>query len=204
VAWIATLKHAVRDGYAWTRQQLTVRGLIGVAVFLYCAPPDWEGRNEFWVHHWQAIRTIATQNGRTILIACSLVAMWLDHRHLVKQREPKSLNPHTLKGRTLKLRDEIQSFLDALGPKPEVTYTSDMDAKEYMRANWKVVAPWVDRLTYGYELRFSASVRKIYFEFGERSLLPGVGLDLPNGLASAEDVKRILEGLDAFAAKAED
>lgn len=82
------------------------------------------------------------------------------------KREAKPLDESTLRGRTLKLRDEMQTFLDR-APSQD-GYSGDIQIKGMERcsgANWRVM-----KLHHGYELRFSESVNRIFNEFGERNL----------------------------------
>lgn len=167
--------------------------------------PRWLSIGRFWygVGHWtwERISWLTTGWGRVSLVVAGLLFIWLDH---YRRTRPKAHDLTTLKGRTLKLCDDLQSFVDNLGPKPKVVRAPSMSAEDHISASWKVIAPWVDRLTYGYELRFSDTVRKIYLEYGERSLLPGIGLDLPRGLASDDDIGRIIDGLEKMAATVTD
>jgi hypothetical protein len=53
--------------------------------------------------------------GRAALIASGIGLIWLDHSGVMRKREPPfPLDETTLRGRTLKLRDEIQKFLHQL------------------------------------------------------------------------------------------
>lgn len=200
----STVKARTRQGYEWLRQQLSLKGVTGIAVILYSAVPDWQGRNEYWVHHWPTIRSLLSDNSRVILIVIGLLVIWWDHARLIRSRGPRPHDPRTLKGRTLRLRDELKAFLEQVGSKPAMEYNSDMERAAYLKTKWEVVGPWMDKLTYGYERRFSDAVRKIYLEYGERSLLPGIGLDLPNGLPSESQVNEIIDGLGKLAEKVDD
>lgn len=135
------------------------------------------------------------------LVVVGLLLIWSDQ---YRRTRPEAHDLKTLKGKTLQLRDDLQSFRETVGSKPKVVRTPDMDNKVYLAATWKEVAPWTNRLTYGYERHFASRVREVYLEFGERSLLPGIGLDLPQGLASDDDIGRIIEGLEKMAAEVRD
>jgi len=185
----------------WKGKKLTA---FGVFLFVIAIVPRWVSIGRFWyglgLWIWERTAWLSTGWGRVALVVVGLSLIWLDQ---YRRSRPKAHDLGTLKGRTLKLRDDLKSFVDAIGPKPKIVRTG-MSDKEYLAATWKEVAPWMDRLTYGYERRFAARAREVYLEFGERSLLPGVGLDLPEGLASTDDIQRIIDGLGKFAAALSD
>ncbi len=113
-------------------------------------------------------------------------------------------DPKSLKCRTIKLRDELKQFQNELGPKPTIERNDSMTSKEYVHAGLNVVMPWVDKMSYGYERRFTQDVRNLYLEFGERGLLPGFGLDLPERVTTEDELQKIIDGLDRFASKLAD
>jgi hypothetical protein len=199
--WIAGISRTVEDVRAWAKRQLTIKGLIGMAILLYCAPPDWQGRNEFWVHHWAVIRSIAAGYGRAALIVVGLSMVWLDNRRLVKKRGPKPHDEGTLKGRTLKLRDEIDTFMTNLGPRPESLYDSKMNDKQFLAAN-HASHLWVDRVHHGFMLRFHARAQNLFHEFGEigKTDLP-YGLLLNSDVMSGDTVRQIVDHLTTMGEK---
>jgi hypothetical protein len=175
---------------------------IGVALTALAFVSKWVGTGRLWFSIaqwlWERIAWLKTDSGRVCLVVVGIGLIWYDQH---RRNRPKAHELRTLKGRTLKLRDDLQSFVDGIGTKPKVVRTGDMSNQDFMSATWKEVAPWIDHLTYGYEWLFAARVKEVYLEFGERSLLPGIGLDLPDGLASPDDIKRILDALGKFPAK---
>jgi hypothetical protein len=190
----------------WKKLRIWWRGkklsAFGVFLFVLAIIPRWVSIGRFWygIGHWtwERIAWLSTGWGRVSLVVVGLLLIWLDQ---YRRSRPKAHDLRTLKGRTLKLRDDLQSFVDGIGAKPKIVRTADMSDRDVMSASWKEIAPWIDHLTYGYERLFASRVKEVYLEFGERSLLPGIGLDLPDGLASPDNIKDVLEALGEFATK---
>jgi len=131
-----------------------------------------------------------------------MLVIWWDHRRVLKKQEPKPYDEKTLKGQTLKLRDDLKRFLKDVGPRPQVELAPGMSTQDFLKASWATITPWSNKLSYGYELRFAPAVREIHLKFGELNLLPGIVIDVPLTVSSEEEVLGVIEKLDALAAKA--
>jgi len=86
----------------------------------------------------------------------------------LERRKSKRPTPHdlsTLRGRTLKLRDDVQGFLDNAPPPG--------------------IALRVAKLHHGFELYFADSVKRIFHEFGERDIYD---VELSNALSPNRQV----------------
>src|SRR5437899_1771488 len=123
---------------------------------------------DFWLKslRW-IIPHLASTSGRVILMVSGLSMIWLDHRRIMRKREPKPLDESTLKARTLKLRNEIQAFLDTV----PISYDSISQASrkdDILQSSGLELR--VNRLHHGYELRFAEPVTRIFNEFGQRGL----------------------------------
>jgi hypothetical protein len=95
-----------------------------------------------------------------VLLVAGII--WLDHRRVLKKRE-KRYDPKSLKGRALKLRDEMQAFLSSAPPATKIT--PEMTSEEILDTAFTDPRP--PKLRHGYHLRFQDRVAAIYHEFGE-------------------------------------
>lgn len=179
----------------WTVFSLIAFGipnLFGYATF-YSGMPHWFHVAWGWLQ---------TASGKWLFIVVAFVVIWLDQRRITKKLHGKK--PHdvkTLRGRTLKLRDDLKQFVESVGPRPDVEPAFGQSNQEFIKANWAVVMPWMDKLKYGYELRFSEAVNRIHYQYGELSLLPGIGVDLPAMINSEKEVLSIIEKLNVWRKK---
>jgi hypothetical protein len=181
-----------------------------VAVLILFGIPKMFGATQFWhrVFAWSAPQLwkfLGTPLGYFAVLACGLVVIWLDQARITKALHGRNGRKHhditTLQGRTLKLRDDLQDFLNTLGPRPRVELTSEQRPRDFIEAGYKTVGPWLNKITYGYELRFAATVRRTYLEFAEQSLLP-MNYVLNESLKNEEDIQQIIERLKTLAEKA--
>jgi hypothetical protein len=83
-----------------------------------------------------------------------------------KSNRPASHDTSTLRGRTLKLRDDIQAFWDSAPPGDD-RYTGVTRTEDILR--WDGNGERIAKLHYGYGLRFSENLWKLFYEFGERN-----------------------------------
>jgi hypothetical protein len=154
-----TLKH-------WIKERATGLTVFGAATAIIGGLPNWHGIVLWW---WEAARWIIPRLGstwgRVCLIAFGIALIWLDHRRVLKKRE-RRYDPTSLKGRALKLRDEMQAFLDnapaATKPSKEMTDEEILDTA--------FTDPRPPKLRHGYHLLFEDRVMTIYHELGERNI----------------------------------
>ncbi len=189
----------LRQAIAKTKEYVGAKGIIGIAIFIYCAIPDWDARNGWWKLRVPFI----LHNARVILIFVALLVIWLDHRNILKKRTHQ-YDSKSLKGRTLKLRDEIQSFWDDAGPAPEIQYKSAMKPQQFLDANMPGFSREL-RLAHGYELRFSEDVIRIYHAFGERGAQHPLLRDIIYGKIEKDDacLKTVVDALTELANRPE-
>lgn len=145
--------------------KLRIRALTvtGVLVLLFTVIPD----TAYWLPVAQrAGRCLyalaATTGGRLMLITLGLALILFDQRRISKKQK-KEHDLSTLKGRTLKLRDDIYAFVST-GP----TITSYQSTPE--NPSIKRVDVNLSRLKHGYCLRFETRLENIIHEFGELGL----------------------------------
>ncbi len=140
-------------------------------------------------NHWPGWSSISP------FIAPGLFVLALIFFQLDRRIKPYDLN--TLKGRTLKLRDDIQAFGDGIGPFVLGPADSTLQGVEKSLRH-------SDRFIHGYDLRFAAGVRRVYNEFGERGIhdaeLDGV-IDKP---IDGDRCLRVIAGLSRLAEQAGD
>lgn len=141
--------------------------VIGAVILLASFIPDWHAGIAFWLGaiRWTVPR-LASPWGRGILIVLGMGMIWLDLRRIMGKSEAKPLDESTLRGRTLKLRDEMQQFLDTTPSSDEGSGTIRIDYLERSSGSSLRVV----KLRFGYFSRFSAHVNQIFNEFGERNL----------------------------------
>jgi hypothetical protein len=99
-----------------------------------------------------------------ILFVLALVFFELDRR---RAKRPRPYDLNTLKGRTLRLKDEIESYMASV-PDTEDKYAGATRQKEieyFSGSNLKVM-----KLHHGWDLRFADRLKTIFNEFGERNV----------------------------------
>jgi hypothetical protein len=99
-----------------------------------------------------------------LLFALGLFFFAWDNR----KNKPHDMN--TLKGRTLQLRDDMKAMLDSLPPLDPVKMVVEEQRQAYIVKRLGEVTNRVDKLVYGYELRFADRGRRIYNEFAEQGI----------------------------------
>jgi hypothetical protein len=57
---------------------------------VYCAVPDYAGRNEFWKSKLPYIKNFVFSNTRLIIFTASILVIWLDHRRVLAKRSRPS------------------------------------------------------------------------------------------------------------------
>lgn len=164
----------------------------GAAVVLLIVIPDWISRGGFWytsaVASWPSLKAAyASPYGKITLIVLALVLIWLDQRRITRKK-PKPQGPATLKDRTLQLRDQMQAFLDGLGPMPQGRYANFTGASQvHAGPDWRTpsgpmhnsaivrasgpLSQRMAKVDYGYELHFKVPLLRIYNEYGFRGVL---------------------------------
>ncbi len=139
--------------------------------------------------------------GRLAIVSVGLLLIWLDQVRITKKLHGKKpYDEETLKGRTLKLRDDIQAFLETIGSIPETERTSGMSELAYSEVKITNVINWAERLRHGFALRFEDRLKRICHECGES----GTGnsmfeVRISKEQTSKEDIEKIIEDLDWFA-----
>jgi hypothetical protein len=182
----------------WFERDFTFKGVALFAIWIAKLVPDAFGRTGFlatnakWI--WGCIYGHETA---AVTIVCALL-IWLDHTRVLSGREPKPHDERTLKGRTLRLRDDLKRFAAEVGKKPEVHKAQQERMQEYMKRSMTAIAPWMNKIMFGYELRFKDAVYRVHLEYGEQNLLPGIGINLPDHVSSDGDLQAIIDKLDGL------
>lgn len=172
--------------------------LAGIAVLIVSFIPDWQGRIEFWSKVLRSlIPHLASPGGRMILMVCGGLIIWLDHRRfLARHGKP---HPASLQGRCLKVRDDMQSFLDSLGEKQKSFLEGETQVEYITRSSAETGRRW-ELLGHYYELNCASEVESIYHEFGVRGVHE---VTLEKGELRSrkkeEDYKFIIEALSKLA-----
>jgi len=79
------MKALWRTASAWLDRNFTVKGLIGLLLFLYSFVPDSVARSDYWRARWHAISIfLLSPVGRVTLIVAGVLIIWLDHRGRAK------------------------------------------------------------------------------------------------------------------------
>jgi hypothetical protein len=197
------MRQKLTELYKWTRKKIAAKGLIGILLLLWAGPPSFKSRTEFWMHMWPAIMGFFIEYQRVLLIVSGLVLIWLDHRRIVRKAHGKEIDPDSLKGRAIRLRDAIQKFLDSVGPKPTDRMEGE-SREQYLARSVSVTSMRVGKLLHGYEWRFSDDVRRLYHEFGEQGIMDiQLAETIARQLKNEEAYGFIISGLSRLAEKAD-
>lgn len=171
---------------AWYKSK---RGWASVAAATIYALDYWghlSSAREIYIvikSHWSSIAPFVP----FALFALSVLFFEQERR---KSKYPKPYDLDTLKGRTLKLRDEMQAFLDnAPSPDGYSGLTQIEGIQRTSGSSWRVM-----KLHHGYEFRFSEAVNRIFNEFGERNLRDLILADAlgPNRQVNNEEFYRLI------------
>lgn len=144
---------------------------IGIVLTTLAFVSKWVGTGKFWLHvtqwSWSRIGWLKTDLGRLCLLIVGIAFLvWNQYRI----RRPKPHDLKTLRGRTLRLRDDLQQFLDGIGQSEKTTKRPDETVSEFIKRSSEVIMPRVYKIVHGYELGFPPRVERIYHEFGERGV----------------------------------
>jgi hypothetical protein len=138
-----------------------------------------------------------------VLIVVGLFLIWWDHHRIVLRNQEKGIDPESLKGRTLKLRDDMQAFLDSVGS-AQVARTQGETQRDYATRAFPIVSKRVMKLIHGYELRFAKDAERVHHEFGERGISDGEFNNALTRQAKNEDAfKMMIEGLARLAERSD-
>jgi len=154
----------------WTSlKQFTVRyhKVVG-AILLLVTVPDWIFRGHFLydlaAYVWPFVRRLYNSSlGRLLIMLAGIALIFVPWNRL---RPTYDLS--TLRGRTLKLRDDMQSFLDSTQNDERLGSTGIIPSTHIERAVGHSLR--VTRLHCGYNLRFADAVKRTIDEFGERGI----------------------------------
>jgi hypothetical protein len=89
-----------------------------LALLILFGIPNLFGYAQFWHAAWvwsapHIWRFMETSIGRLAIVSVGLLLIWLDQVRITKRLHGKKpYDEETLKGRTLKLRDDVQAFLE--------------------------------------------------------------------------------------------
>jgi len=145
----------------------TRSGLIVLLIVI----PDWVSRGGFWYSSalwiWPSLKkAYDSPYGKISLVALAFLAIWLDQRRLTRT-ETHEHDLATLKGRTLKLKDDMQAFLDNMPKASGYLGASQQGTIERLSTQASFI---MGRLEHGYYLQFADRISRIYHEFGERGV----------------------------------
>jgi hypothetical protein len=160
--------------------------------------------HDFFVAAWPILkRAYASPVGKLTLVVLAFLLIWLDQRRITRKR-PESYDPNSVKGHTLKLRDEIQVFYDNAPPLADKQKPGE-SRDDYLRRAFAASSQRVDYLAHGYAWRFHDRALTICYQFGERGLADGKLLDFLNRpLKDEAAYQEILAGLTRLSEHAED
>lgn len=96
----------------WFDRNFTFKGLLVALWAALTTIPDAFGRKEFWSSHLVSIWSfIYAHSTMSTIMVCALL-IWLDNRRVIAKRGPKPHDAKTVRGRILRLRDDLQGLLD--------------------------------------------------------------------------------------------
>jgi len=203
VSIVRQIKAMFRQAIAKIKEYIGAKGIIGIAILLYCALPDYDARNQWWKLRIPFI----VHNLRWLLMLAAFAVMWLDLRNISKKRVAGRYGDlHSLQGRTLKLRDDIKEYCESLGPVPDIQWDSSMrtDPVKFNQVNMPIFSREL-QLSHGYELRFAEDVIRIYHEFGERGAQHPQLRDIIHRASEKDDasIKIVVDALSELAERPE-
>jgi len=163
---VGQIKEYAASAKNWFDRNFTFKGMAAATLAAAKVIPDAFGRKDFWSVHLTSIwHFLSAHSTPSVILACALL-IWLDNRRVIKNRGPKPYDERTLRGRTLKLRDNIKAFLESVGPPPKDRMLGESQVG-YLRRVDTVASKRASQLVHGYELRFAESVTRTYHEYGE-------------------------------------
>jgi hypothetical protein len=178
----------------WFDRNFTFRGVGAGIILALKLIPDFVGRTDFWSLHFRAVWQIVFAHSTMAVILGCAAFIWLDHRAVLKRREPTRINEKTLKGRTLKLADDMERFLAEMGTRP-VWDRADIHSTTK-------IALWLIKLQSGFGLNFSERLKKLYWELGFDGVLPIVSSPKTE-IENEDDLREVIDFLKKMAATIE-
>jgi hypothetical protein len=139
--------------------------------------------------------------GRLVLTIIGILLIFVPWNHAVDKKREHDLA--TLKGRTLKLRDDMQAYLDSL-PEPKFNRFEGETTEGYLQRVNTPATLRAYKLFHGYELRFANEVSRVFHEYGVRGFTDLKVADAMNRpYEAAETYAIITESLSRLAEKAD-
>jgi hypothetical protein len=159
-----TLKEILAD----LRERATKMSVFAILLVLYAAPADNQGRLEWWGKLFHKISPyLFSATGKICIFFLAVMVIYLDQRRITARIGKP--HPKSLQGRCLKVRDEMQRFLDSLGEKQKGFLEGETQVEYITRASAETGRRW-ELLGHYYELNCASEVENIYHEFGVRGL----------------------------------
>jgi hypothetical protein len=149
---------------------LSRKTIVGLILLIIAIIPRWVSIGRFWfdIGRWLWLHAgwVSSGVGRITLIVLGFFLIWLDHRRFLRKHTSKPYDLTTLRGRTLKLRDDIKTYWENAGqpPYPLIESTHQVG---YIKHTEEGMAARASRLLHGYEIYFASDVVRTYHEYGE-------------------------------------
>jgi hypothetical protein len=143
----------------WTLMSIIVFGipnLLGYATF-------WSNLPRWWRYMWGWLQS---SPGKWAFIIAAFLVIWLDQGRITRKLHGRKRHDEkTLKGRTLKLRDDIKEFFEKTEPKVQGQFDGETQVGYIKRLDTSN-ARRVSRFVHGYDLYFAERVARTYHEYG--------------------------------------
>jgi hypothetical protein len=150
----------IRD---WFERNFSFKGVALLFTWIAAWVPDAFGRVDFWSRHIGWVwRHIYTHSSLSVAVVCG-VLIWLDHRRVIAKRGPQPHDSKTVKGRTLRLRDDLQKLLDEAVTK----WPEHVQGKTILPHDDSILTNALARGSYiqhTFALRFASQAEVIYHE----------------------------------------
>jgi hypothetical protein len=145
------------------------RKIIGT-LLLIVVIPDWIAREQFWyrvaTYVWPILRHFYDAwYGRLLIVVAGLALIFFPWDRF---RFKKQYDLTTLKGRSLKLRDDMLAFLNSTPNNEKFGSTDVIPGTHIERSVGHSLR--VMRLQQGYDSHFADAVERVVREFGERGI----------------------------------
>jgi hypothetical protein len=111
----------------WFDRNFTIKGLIGLLLWLIIQIPDWLSRHEFWKGKVNTLKAVyaflLTPVGQIVAVFIGLIVIWLDHRSVLKKRVATGKPKNGIESMWV-----IHSALYGTGDATDVSITSRLNA----------------------------------------------------------------------------
>ncbi|MGA9473634.1 MAG: hypothetical protein WBV36_14300 [Terriglobales bacterium] len=200
VAW-QRVTHVWGLAKLWIKTQNKPLLIAGVGLIV-CGIPDWVYYWQFWKkaanlgepYALASLRFFATGLGRAILIIAGFLVLLLESK-LARRKKRKVYDLSTVKGRTLKLRDDLQRFLEDVERKwPDHGKVQGADLVPHDEQVMIESLYRSQMIMHGFALRFHERAVRLFHECGEAGTTHSMlGLRVSEPIVNKAKLRELIE-----------